>query len=389
MTVALGEEAVAVYIHWPFCVSKCPYCDFNSHVANQKVTLEQWIAAYEVEIDYFFSLTPKNKVRSIYFGGGTPSLMDTRLVAAILTRLRSVADLREDIEITLEANPHSVEWKKFGAFKAAGVNRVSLGVQALREDDLRFFGRAHKVDDALNAVRTAQEIFGNYSFDLIYGRPMQTLDLWREELLEALALAGGHLSLYQLTIEKGTPFYQSYQRGEFTLPDEELLAQMYELTEGLMLEHGYHAYEVSNYACKGKESQHNLCYWRYDDYIGIGAGAHGRFVDANGVRWASMTQHAPYKWLEKNQQQGNAIQSLNPVDDKDAIVEMLMMSLRLKEGVNKQQFFERFGKHVKDCISKQGYAMLQKEGLIVENELHIALSFAGRMVANSVLGYLL
>lgn len=264
-----------IYIHWPFCKSKCPYCDFNSHV-SERIEHSRWTAAYLKEIDVWADLTKGRVVDTVFFGGGTPSLMQADTVAEILAHIQKKWQVSNNWEVTLEANPTSFETEKFRDFYAAGVNRVSIGVQSLYEEDLKFLGREHSPDQARFAISEAQKIFSRVSFDLIYARPKQTLDAWRAELNEAIHMASGHMSLYQLTIEQGTPFHTRHARGEFKIPEQDLAADLFDMTQEMMSSAGMPAYEISNHAAEGQESRHNLIYWRYDDYAGIGPGAHGR-----------------------------------------------------------------------------------------------------------------
>jgi len=283
-------DLFGVYIHWPFCKSKCPYCDFNSHVSDS-VDHNAWAKSYAHEIDHVASMTGQREVTSIFFGGGTPSLMKPQTVEHILNHLCTVWNVSKDIEITLEANPTSIEADKFSDFKAAGINRVSVGVQSLRDSDLKFLGREHSAKEAIGAIKIANDIFERVSFDLIYARPEQTIESWREELTEALEYANGHLSLYQLTIEQGTPFYAMEARGDFRIPEADQAGEFYEVTQEILNAAGLPAYEISNHAAKGQESAHNLTYWRYGDYAGIGPGAHGRLT-LDAKKYATRTPTA-------------------------------------------------------------------------------------------------
>ena len=325
---------MGVYVHWPFCLSKCPYCDFNSHVFKQ-IDQERWRDAYLQVLDYYRALLPGRQVVSIYFGGGTPSLMPPETVEAIIYQIQKNWPVANDIEITLEANPTSVEIDKFRAFQQAGVNRVSVGVQALKAEDLKFLGRRHSVDEGLRAIETARDVFDRYNFDLIYARPNQNLKEWQQELESALQYAGNHLSLYQLTIEQNTPFYKSYSKGGFSLPHEELAADFYNLTQEVLEAVDLPAYEVSNHARAGQESSHNMIYWMYGDYIGVGPGAHGRFLQ-DGHKYTSQEYAAPKDWIEKvYAQHGGGAQHypFEIIPPKDRLIEALMMGLRVRGGV--------------------------------------------------------
>ena len=295
----------ALYVHWPFCLSKCPYCDFNSHV-RESINQDRWRAALLREVDHAAEREAPGfgPLTSIFFGGGTPSLMEPATAAAVIGRAAERWGLAPDVEITLEANPTSVETGRLADFRAAGVNRVSLGVQALDDDALKALGRAHGAAEALEAVRIARRLFARTSFDLIYARPGQTPSMWRDELRRALAEAGEHLSLYQLTIEPGTAFHTQHRRGELAIPDENDAAILYEITQNIMSEAGLPAYEISNHAAPGAESRHNLVYWRYGDYAGIGPGAHGRITRA-GHTTAYRRQRAPERWLRSRRSSGS------------------------------------------------------------------------------------
>lgn len=323
---------LALYIHWPFCKSKCPYCDFNSHV-REGVDEAAWQRAMLAELRHMHQLAPNHQLSSIFFGGGTPSLMHPALVAALIDEATRLWQPHPTIEITLEANPTSVEMAKFQGFKNAGVNRVSLGVQSLRDDDLAFLGRHHSAAEALEAVALAARLFDRYSFDLIYARPNQTAAAWEAELTEALRHAKSHLSLYQLTIEENTAFYHAYHhKGLFSLPPEEEGAELFLLTNQIMEAAGLPAYEISNHAKPGQESRHNLAYWQGNAYAGVGPGAHGRlFID--GIWHATATLKSPERWLEHTQQQGHALEVIEPLTKQARAEEQFMMGLRLREGI--------------------------------------------------------
>lgn len=321
----------ALYFHWPFCETKCPYCDFNSHV-RASIDEERWLAAYIRALDYWAKKTTGRTLTSIFFGGGTPSLMQPETVAAILNHVKKCWS-HDEVEITLEANPSSIEAGRFAAFRQAGINRVSIGVQSLRDDVLQFLERPHNAAEARKAIEIAAKYFDRYSFDLIYGRPQQTIEEWSKELREALPLTNGHLSAYQLTIEQGTRFATQAQRGDFIMPDEDTQARFFETTIDLCAAHGLAQYEISNFASIGQESQHNLNYWRMGDYIGIGAGAHGR-VTLDGVRYATIDHRAPESWLEKVETSGYGGHPFVALKDSENYEEAMMMGLRLAEGVN-------------------------------------------------------
>ncbi|MGB0934555.1 MAG: radical SAM family heme chaperone HemW [Alphaproteobacteria bacterium] len=321
------RKPLGLYVHWPYCISKCPYCDFNSHVA-QTIDHDQWRTAYRRELQHWAESCTDHQVISVFFGGGTPSLMDPSTVEQVIEDIQGLFTCAEDVEITLEANPNSVEVEKFQSFRAAGVNRVSLGIQSLYPEALKFLGRAHDRGEAIKAIETAAQTFDRYSFDLIYARPDQTPQQWGQELREALPLVRDHMSLYQLTIEPGTAFHTQYQRGDFQIPDQDSGAGLYETTQEVMEAAGMPAYEVSNHARPGQECQHNLVYWRYQDYLGIGPGAHGRLLGR-----AQKNYRAPQTWLDNVATRGHGLQEALELSGVEAFEEAVMMGLRLTEGV--------------------------------------------------------
>jgi putative oxygen-independent coproporphyrinogen III oxidase len=368
-----------LYLHWPFCEAKCPYCDFNSFVARE-IDEAGWLSAYLSEIRRYAGLLPHRVLNTVYFGGGTPSLMPPDLVAEIIAEIRKSWPTANDLEITLEANPSSVEAGRFTAFRDAGVARISMGVQALNDADLRRLGRVHSVAEAYKAFDIAQNTFDRVSFDLIYARQGQTPDAWRAELTEALSLAADHLSLYQLTIEPGTAFGDRYARGTLRdLPDEDAGGDMYEITQELCDAAGFPAYEVSNHAKPGAESRHNLIYWRYGDYIGIGPGAHGR-ITLNGKRHATETWLQPQAWLD-NAIKGTGEKIREEVAPQDQANEMLMMGLRTVEGID----LTRYEKLSGSPISETKLAELQNLGMIQRHGTRIIATARGRAVLNAVL----
>lgn len=376
-----------LYIHWPFCLAKCPYCDFNSHV-RQSIDDGAWQRALLAELRYWREQTPNHQLHTVFFGGGTPSLMTPATVAALIDSATRLWPSGNNVEITLEANPTSVEADKFAGFKAAGVNRVSLGVQALHDEALQFLGRQHNVAEAKAALQTAARYFSRYSFDLIYARPAQTLPEWQAELAEALHYAADHLSLYQLTIEENTGFKALYDRGRIAMPDEHTAATLYETTEELMAKHGMPAYEISNHARPDAACRHNLIYWQYDDYIGIGPGAHGR-VQIAGQRYATTTEKMPERWLKLVSEKGHALVEQTAIDYKTAAAEALMMGLRLTDGVSRRGWYEKFGTDVLDFLSPAGLATLLDTGFISVSENSLQATAAGRQRLNAVLDKLL
>ncbi|MEX1180326.1 MAG: radical SAM family heme chaperone HemW [Cucumibacter sp.] len=326
-----------VYVHWPFCTAKCPYCDFNSHVQRGAFDEDAYVAAYLKEIATTAARVPGRTVRSIFIGGGTPSLMADKSVGAILEAISKHWSIDPRAEITLEANPTSVEADRFRGYRAAGVNRVSLGVQSLVAEDLAALGRMHTVAEAIAAVGLAQSIFDRVSFDLIYARPRQTPDDWRYELTEALALASGHLSLYQLTIEHGTRFYDLFRAGKLAIPDPDTAAELYAVTQELCAATGLPAYEISNHARPGQESRHNLLYWRYGEYAGIGPGAHGRLI-VDGIRRATATEKLPFQWAGLVGEFGHGLVTDDPLTEDEQADEYLLMGLRLTTGIDPMRY---------------------------------------------------
>ena len=371
----------ALYVHWPFCQSKCPYCDFNSHVV-ESLDHERWLRAYITELRRSALETPGRVLSSIFFGGGTPSLMRPEVVAAIIDEATTLWTPANDIEITLEANPTSVEAEKFGGFQTAGVNRVSVGVQALNNADLRQLGRMHSSEEAKAAIRVAQAKFARTSFDLIYARQGQTLRAWRKELTEAIRIAGEHLSLYQLTVEPGTVFGARHARGQLkNLPDEDLSADLYLLTQEICDTNGLYAYEVSNHAIPGAESRHNRIYWKCGDYVGIGPGAHGRITDTAGKRFASVAFHAPGRWLAAVEESGNGEEPRETISAQDQANEFLLMGLRLAEGIHLGEYEALAGRRPRP----QDLEDLLGLGLISQREDVVAATLSGRMVLNQVI----
>lgn len=332
-----GTPGFGIYVHWPFCAAKCPYCDFNSHVRHTAPDQSDYAAGFEREIAHMASMQPGQTVSSIFFGGGTPSLMEPKTVERILNAIHTAWPVARGIEITLEANPTSVEANRFKAYRAAGINRVSLGVQSLDDDQLKFLGRQHSADEAVHAIELARAIFPRLSFDLIYARPDQMLDQWQKELEAAIALSADHLSLYQLTIEQGTAFFDLHQRDKIKIPDSEQAAQLYELTQDVTAAHNLPAYEISNHANPGCESRHNLTYWRFGNWAGIGPGAHGRLTMNDG-RHATSTERHPETWLKRVHEKGHGLIEDDLLSAEDVADEMLLMGLRLREGLDLTRF---------------------------------------------------
>ncbi len=377
------DVGFGVYVHWPFCASKCPYCDFNSHVRHQKVDQERFLAAFKREIAHTAARIPGRKVTSIFFGGGTPSLMKPETVGAILDAIGGAWGIDPHAEVTLEANPTSVEAERFHGYRSAGINRVSLGVQALNDPDLKRLGRMHSVEEALAAVKIAASIFERYSYDLIYARPGHTPEAWAAELEQAIGYAVEHLSLYQLTIEPGTWFQRLFDAGKITVPDEETGRALYDITQEVCEKHGLPAYEISNHARPGAESRHNLLYWRYGEYAGIGPGAHGRLVTGN-ARIATSTEKHPETWLELVEREGHGVIDEEVLTSEAEGDEFLLMGLRLKEGVDSRRFEAFTGKP----LNERGLRILKEEGLIRVDGTRLAVTEKGFPVLNAVIAEL-
>lgn len=380
-TPAPHSQPLALYIHWPFCITKCPYCDFNSHVRPNRDE-QAWRTALIAELEHEHALTPTHRLASIFFGGGTPSLMDPATVAAIIDTATSLWLYDPDLEITLEANPSSVEASRFAGFATAGVNRVSLGLQALDDAALKLLGRPHDLAEGLAALDVAQAHFPRVSLDLIHSRPGQTPDAWHAELARALAFGTGHLSAYQLTIEPGTRFATLAAKGLLTLPDDDACAAMFDLTGDLCAAAGLPRYEVSNHARPGEESRHNLAYWRYDDYVGVGPGAHGR-----RGRKATQRLKRPESWLDAVAAHGHGIEAQEPIDPATAAQEALLMGLRLSEGIDPARFEARTGVCLSAAIDAQARQRLTSQGFLRPGN-RLAATPAGFPVLNSVIAAL-
>ena len=376
-----SDPGFGIYVHWPFCKAKCPYCDFNSHVRHEPVDALSFADALALELAWFGARIKGRRVDSIFFGGGTPSLMPPEAVARVLDRIAELWTVADDAEVTLEANPTSVEAKNFAGYRTAGVNRVSVGVQALADHDLQALGRQHSVAEALAAFRLAARIFPRVSFDLIYARPGQTVAEWRDELTRALSEQQGHMSLYQLTIEEGTRYADLHRSGKLIVPDEETGAELYDVTQELTAKAGLEAYEVSNHAVPGHESRHNLIYWRYGDYAGAGPGAHSRITDGRR-RLALATERHPETWRAKVLAQGHGVIEETVVETADQAAEYLLMSLRIAEGIDLARYRALSGhepSHVSE-LSEMGLVNLRGDRLIATH--------AGRRVLNAVIAQL-
>ena len=373
------NSGFGIYLHWPYCESKCPYCDFNSYV-EKNVNWYEWELSFLSQLGFYYQETGDRRVNSIFFGGGTPSLMNPKLVSNIINHISNLWGFEDTVEITLEANPSSVESRRFAEFKAAGVNRVSIGVQALNNIDLKKLGRLHSVQDALNAIEIGKDTFDRVSFDLIYARQDQKLQDWELELKKALTLEPDHLSLYQLTIEPNTTFGNLKEKGKLSgLPDENLGGDLYHLTNNLCYKFGLNPYEVSNYSRKNHESIHNKIYWNYGDYLGVGPGAHGRITTQKG-RFATQNYYSPIKW-QKNalNNAGESIRTL--INGKDQADEMAMMGLRLNSGFSKERYFRLSGKK----LNEKTLTFLISDNLITVENNFIKATAQGRVVLNSLI----
>jgi oxygen-independent coproporphyrinogen-3 oxidase len=377
---------LAVYLHWPFCRSLCPYCDFNSHVGEQ-VDHARWRAALLSELDHYAEIAGPRRITSIFFGGGTPSLMAPETAAALIEAIAERFTLDAGVEITLEANPTSTEAARLTAFADAGVNRVSLGVQALDDEALKFLGRTHSAADAITAIQLAAETFARYSFDLIYARPGQTIAQWQDELAQAIALARDHLSLYQLTIEQGTPFFLAHARGDLDMPSDEVSAALFETTQDMTVAAGMPAYEISNHAAPGQECRHNMAYWRYRDYIGIGPGAHGR-ITVGGQIHATRQHRAPEIWLRRVEDHGHATQTNEPLDTQSVIAELAVMGLRIADGIDADNFRTRAGVSLDAVIDPAVVKRLQEAELIVYDSAGLRATPAGFQRLDAVIAAL-
>ena len=373
-------SAFGIYVHWPFCAAKCPYCDFNSHV-RERYDESRWARAIGKELEAVASLQGNDRpeVTSIFFGGGTPSLMSGAAVGSVLDAIAGLWLVDPEAEITLEANPNSVEQGRFHDYRAAGVNRVSIGVQALDDAALRELGRLHGVEEARSAIRLGRSIFPRVSFDLIYARPGQSREVWAAELKDALSYGTEHLSLYQLTIENGTAYATLARQGRLAVPDEDRAAELYELTQEICDTAGLPAYEISNHARPGAESQHNLTYWRYGDYAGVGPGAHGRLTISER-RSATTAERLPEKWLAEVESNGTSLLSTE-INREEAAREHLLMGVRLSEGLDLSTYRARWGAEP----SLARIAKLQAAGLVALNSSKLLATPRGRLVLNGII----
>jgi putative oxygen-independent coproporphyrinogen III oxidase len=386
MQVNQSAEPLALYIHWPFCLSRCPYCDFNAHVRDV-VPQQRFRNALRRELAWEAERIGRRPLRSIFFGGGTPSLMEPETVAGLLQDARTLFDCRKDLEITLEANPTSIETSRLAALRDAGVNRISIGIQSLEPEPLAMLGRQHSVTQAVAALEVARRLFPRISFDLIYARPGQSVAAWRSELRRALDLVADHLSLYQLTIEPGTKFEALHRRGEIVLPDEDLAAALYDATAEEAARFGLLQYEISNYAKPGGESRHNLQYWRYGDYVGIGPGAHGRLT-MDGRIVATRRHRAPEPWAERVEQTGHGMTEQIELSADQSVREMLLMGLRLMEGVPENRFLARTGRTLESAIDAAAFQQAAEAGYVTWHDGRLTATREGRRRLDALLPYL-
>ena len=382
-----ASPGLALYVHWPFCLSKCPYCDFNSHV-REAIDEARWRAALLAEIAHTAARFPRARLDSLYFGGGTPSLMAPELCATVIECAESHWPAAPDLEITLEANPSSAPEARLRAFRDAGVNRLSLGVQAFEDAALRFLGRRHDAHTARKTIERAQAIFPRFSFDLIYARPDQSAADWRAELARALGFAPTHLSLYQLTIEKGTPFYALQRAGALACPADEDAALLFETTQEVLDGAGLPAYEISNHAREGEACRHNLAYWRYQDYAGIGPGAHARLAE-HGALLAIRRSAQPEAWLEQVERVGHGTSEERALERSDRIEEAVLMGLRTLEGIDAERFAERTGVRLENAVPEAKSRPLEDAGLIARDLRGLRASRAGRPVLNALIARLI
>ncbi len=383
-----NAEPLGLYVHWPFCLSKCPYCDFNAHLLDPNLDEARWLTAYLTELSHFAEQTSDRRVSSLFFGGGTPSLMPPKIMAAIVDKIEQLWGFSATAELSMEANPTSVEADKFKAFQAAGINRLSLGIQSFDDEALKLLGRQHDAKQALDAIALARATFPRASFDLIYARPDSNLELWEKELSFALSLEPSHLSLYQLTIEPGTVYQAAVRRGDFLPLDDDQATSQFELTQEMTASAGLPAYEISNHAKPGEECLHNLIYWRYQDYLGVGPGAHGRFT-LNGKKLATRQHRAPSVWLDRVNEVGHATVDQEQLSEEAMVAEFCMMGLRLSEGIDLHLIQNRWPEAYKESITDAKVTWLEEIGCLVRQNSRLKATDYGRQRLDSVLGSLL
>lgn len=384
--MTVSPEPLALYIHWPFCLSRCPYCDFNAHVRDV-IPQQRFRAALRRELAWEAARLDRRPLGSIFFGGGTPSLMDPETVALLLEDARTLFDPVPGMEVTLEANPTSIEISRLSALREAGVNRISIGIQSLDATALDSLGRRHSVAQAVAALEIARGLFPRISFDLIYARPGQTIPAWRDELRRALTLAADHLSLYQLTIEPGTAYEALHRRGEIVLPEEDLAAALYDATAEEAARFGLLPYEISNYARPGAESRHNLRYWRYGDYAGIGPGAHGR-ITLGGRLLATRRHRAPEPWADRVERGGHGLTEETPLTPQETTREMLLMGLRLAEGIAADRFLARTGRSLESALDAGALRRATEEGYVTWHDGRLTATPDGRRRLDALLPFL-
>jgi len=386
--LAENTETFGIYVHWPFCLSKCPYCDFNAHLLDPNLDEDAWLKAYKQELGHYARETHDRTVSTVFFGGGTPSLMPTRIMTAIINEIDKLWGFVANPELSMEANPTSVEANKFKAFRTAGINRLSLGIQSFNDKSLKLLGRQHDSKQALDAIALARNVFPRSSFDLIYARPESKLVAWKQELEFALSLEPNHLSLYQLTIEPGTVYQAAVRRGDCTPLDDDQATEQFEFTQSIMNEAGLPAYEISNHAKPSEECQHNLIYWRYQDYVGVGPGAHGRYK--SGVHKIAARQHrAPAVWLKQVQKQGHATVDREILSEENMFAEFCMMGLRLKEGIDLRLLEQRWPASYKETITEERLVWLEEINCLKRIGSQLIVTDYGRQRLDSVLGSLL
>lgn len=375
----MKDTDLAIYVHWPYCLSKCPYCDFNSHEASS-FDYQSWLDSYRKELDSYKDFLFGKNIISIFFGGGTPSLMDPSIIEGIIEHIGNLANLDDNIEITLEANPTSSEYSKFEKFKKSGINRISVGIQSINEKDLKKLGRQHSPEEAINAIKMARDIFDRYSFDIIYTREGQSLNSWKDELSQIMELSDGHISLYQLTIEKATPFYSMHRKGKLILPENEVAADMYQHSLDYLRALGYNRYEISNFAKAGDVCRHNLVYWNYDNYLGIGPGSHSRISFDGKSVCAIMDYHGPAKWMNLIKEGSSPIQNKIALSKEELIEEIIMMGLRLEVGVTSEKLMKYLNLELEDVIDKNELEKFEEAGFIKRKDSAIALTDSGMMM---------
>ena len=382
--MSINNKEISIYIHWPYCLKKCPYCDFNSHVSSSQINIKEWEKSYKNEISIEQNMLGNRKVKSIFFGGGTPSLMPPYLVESILKHIEKKWSFKGNIEITLEANPSSVEVKNFKNLYFAGINRLSLGFQSLNNSSLKFLGRNHSAEDGLKALEIAKQYFNRVSFDLIYGLPGQTEKNWEKELTEAINMSTEHMSAYQLTIEKGTPFYASFRDKNYTLPEEKVLLNLYHITDKLLLDAKLEKYEISNYAFKGSECIHNLDIWQGGEYTGIGPGAHGRII-MNKKWYATQKFSSPKIWLSNNLGNKTSLYEKIEISDHERAQEILLTGLRIRKGINIKKLFSKFNIKEKNLIiDKQEFKKFNQLNLIEINNDSLRITNKGFPILNYI-----